>query len=217
MNSYQDDVYLLDLYRLKSLGYKYIEPRVFHSDSDEIPNDLTSFQNYLKDCHLCDLSKSRTQTMVGNGIVGAKLMVVDYSVTLSQDNENKFLTSGFGETLTNMITKVLELSLDEVYFTHAIKCKALKSEHLNEIAANSCKPFIFKEIEIIKPKIVLALGLDVYRFLSNDNDTLDKIRATLLNFSNFDLFTIHDPRYIIKNPSLKKEIFEDLKLLKSLL
>ncbi len=217
MNSYQDDTYLLDLYRLKSLDYKYIEPRLFHSDSNEIPNDLATFKSYLKDCHLCDLSKSRTQTMLGEGSVDAKLMVVDYSVTLSQDNENRFLSSNFGETLQNMITKVLGLSLDEVYFTHAIKCKALKSEHLNEIASNSCKPFIFKEIEIVKPKIVLALGLDVYKFLSNDNDTLDKIRATLLNFSTFDLFTIHDPRYIIKNPSLKKQIFEDLKLLKSLL
>ena len=99
MKSYQNLVLLQNLYRLKATGFEYID----HFDlnmrqSDEIPSSLSQLSQNITSCHLCDLSKSRSQSMSGFGSENAELFIVDYIVSKAQDSTNSYYSARSGET-----------------------------------------------------------------------------------------------------------------------
>jgi len=122
LKSYQNLVLLQNLYRLKAIGFEYIEHFNINDKTNyETPNTLAALSQNIHSCHLCDLSKSRTQSMSGYGSKNANLLIIDYSVSQAQDSSNTYYTGRSGETLRNMIEKVLYLNIDDVYLTHAVK------------------------------------------------------------------------------------------------
>ena len=150
MKSYQNLVLLQNLYRLKAIGFNYIDHfSINEKKSYEKPNSLEELSQNISTCHLCDLSKSRTQSMSGYGNPNAELMIIDYDISQTQDSTNSYYSGRSGETLKNMIENVLNLSVEDVYLTHAIKCKPLKSNKPSPSEWNSCKAYLFSQIEFI--------------------------------------------------------------------
>ncbi|MDQ7042248.1 MAG: uracil-DNA glycosylase, partial [Sulfurimonas sp.] len=110
LKSYQNLVLLQNLYRLKSIGFEYIDHfNINEKTSYEIPASIEELSANISSCHLCDLSKSRTQSMSGHGNHQADLLVLDFSVSQTQDSSNNYYNGRSGETLKNMIEKVLNL------------------------------------------------------------------------------------------------------------
>ena len=219
LKSYQNLVLLQNLYRLRAIGFEYIDHfNINEKTVIEKPNNLEELSANILSCHLCDLSKSRTQSMVGFGNEKSDLMVVDYSVSQTQDTTNNYYSGRSGETLKNMIEKVLHYSINDVYITHCVKCKPLNSNTPSPSEYNSCKNYLFSQIDFIKPKVIIALGEEVYGDITGDKGSnFDDIRGHVIDFKGSKLIPIYHQSYILRNPASKKITLHDLNTIKSFL
>ena len=218
LKSYQNIVLLQNLYRLKAMGFEYIDHfSVNEKNSFTRPNDINELTSNITSCHLCDLSKSRTQSMSGFGKTDTNLMIIDYSVSQTQDSTNSYYVGRSGETLKNMIENVIQLNVKDVFLTHCIKCKPLNSNRPSPSEWNSCKSYLLTQIEFIKPKVVVTLGSEAYSHLTNDDNNFENVRGHMINFKEYTLVPIYHPSHLLKNPDLKKTTLNDLKTIKSCL
>lgn len=217
LKSYQNLVLLQNLYRLKAIGFEYIEHFNVNDRTDyETPNTIHALAQNIQSCHLCDLSKSRTQSMSGYGNENAKLFIADYSVSQAQDSSNSYYTGRSGESLKNMIEKVLLLSIEDVFYTHLIKCKPLQSNKPSSSEYNSCKNYLYAQLDFIRPKVIVTLGEDAYTHLTNDTN-FENVRGHVIDYKEYKLIPIYHPQYLLRNPQLKKITLNDLKTIKSIL
>ncbi len=216
LRSFQNLLILQNLYRLRALGFCFSDPIALnHKNSTMLPNNITHLNEIISACHLCDLSKSRTQSMFGYGNYNAELMIVDAYVSSSENEQNAYYTGRSGTSLKNMVEKVLMMNIDDVYITHAVKCKPLGSYEPSISEFDSCKAYLFKQIELIQPKVLVALGEKTYRLITDDTTPFEQVRGEKINFSSFSLVPIYHPTFLLRNPSLKRETMNDLNKIKS--
>jgi len=216
LKSYQNLVLLQNLYRLKAIGFEYIDYFNLNEKTNyDTPSDIKELSLNISTCHLCDLSKSRTQSMSGFGSQRANLMVIDFNVSQAQDINNLYYTARSGETLKNMIEKVLHLNIqNDVFLTHCIKCKTLNSNKPSPSEYNSCKNYLYSQIEFIKPKVIMVLGQDAYENLTGDHNNFENVRGHVIDYKNYKLVPIYHPQYLLRNPESKKIALNDLKTIK---
>ena len=220
MKNLHNALLLKQLYQLKEIGYNYTNIKPFsyeEQNSLELPNSLTKLKEQAQNCHLCSLSKSRNKVVFGEGNPHASIMFVGGIPIEMEDNEGKIFLGRGGEMLTAMIEKVLGLSRQDVYITNLLKCHPLNTHELHETPFHTCKAYLFKEIELVKPKIIITLGKEAYHYLTNETSDLKDIRGNLTSHKMFKLMPTYHPNFLLKNPSLKKEVLMDLKKVKALL
>lgn len=216
MKSFQDLLLLQNLYRLKSVGYDYIDPIAVNCRDDQLlPGQMEQLQAMISQCHLCDLSKSRRQPMSGTGNKNADVMLIDSYVSMAEDESGGYYTGRSGASLKKMIENVLGIPHEDVYLTHAVKCKPLGSKIPSASEWNSCKSYLFKQIELVAPKIVIPLGPDAYTLLTGDESPFEQIRGQKITFGDYEVIPIYHPAYLLRNPSLKQVAFNDLKTIKA--
>ncbi|MBU1667032.1 uracil-DNA glycosylase [bacterium] len=220
MKNLHNALRLKQLYQLKDLGYKYTNIKPFsYADQNplELPNSLKTLKEQAKNCHLCSLSKSRTNVVFGEGNEKATVMFIgDVPLAMEDNTGQPFLGRG-GEMLTAMIEKVLGLSRSDVYVTNLLKCHPLNTQEVHETQVHTCKAYLFKEMELIQAKIVVTLGEKAYHYVTNDFTDLKEVRGTIIQNNSYVLVPTYHPNFLLKNPSLKKEVFMDLQKIKELL
>jgi len=203
---------------MRELGFEYSDPFSINEKSlQTIPMTIEQLSQNISTCHLCDLSKSRTQSMSGYGNPHANLMIIDFSVSANEDETNSYYAGRSGETLKNMVQNVLKLSVDDVYFTHAIKCKPLNSNMPSDSEWESCQSHLFSQMEFVKPKVVVTLGEYSYAKVTGENENFQSLRGHVIDFKKYKLIPIDHPQFLLRNPELKKIALNDLKTIKSCL
>jgi len=218
LKSFQNLLLLQNLYKLKAIGFEYIDHfNINHKSTSIKPKNLTQLNKNIKTCYLCDLSKSRTQSMTGTGNENADIMIIDYSVSLNEDNTNSYYCGRSGDILTKMIENVLKLKTTDIYFTHAVKCKPLNSNEPSNSEWDSCKDYLFSQIEFIKPKVIVTLGKEAYAKVTSEYDNFQSVRGHIIDFKDYKLIPIHHPNHLLRNPDDKKITLNDLKTIKSCL
>jgi DNA polymerase len=220
MKNLHNALLLKQLYQLKEFGYNYTDIKPFSYEEQqrlELPNSLNELKQQAQNCHLCSLSKSRNKVVFGEGNPNADVMFVGGMPIEIEDNAGKLFLGRGGEMLTAMIEKVLGLRREDVYITNLLKCHPLNSQELHETPFHTCKAYLFKEIELVKPKIIISLGKEAYHYLTNETSDLKDIRGNMSSHKMFKLMPTYHPNFLLKNPSLKKEVFLDLQKVKSLL
>ena len=219
MKNLKNALLLKQLYTQRDLGFCYTSNIPYKEvESDlTLPLDIDKLKQQALNCHLCQLSKSRTNVVFGEGNLTAKLMFVGEGPGASEDSLGRPFVGKSGELLTKMIENVLKLKREDIYIANIVKCRPPNNRTPYEEEAYTCLPYLQKQLEIIKPKIVVTLGATAYRYLTNDNTPITKIRGTIHKKSNFTLIPTYHPSYLLRNPSAKKEVFEDLKLIYTML
>ena len=220
MKSYQNAAMLQNLYRLKALGFDYCDPLIVNAGSvrGELPDDLGALRGIIRNCHLCDLGKIRRQSMSGYGTADARIMFIDAYVSLAEDESGAYFSGRSGASLAAMITNVLAMDLKTVYLTHAVKCKTVGTHKPSASECSSCKPYWRKEIELVRPEILVTLGPDAYRLVTEDESPFEQVRGQRIAYEKgTTLVPIYHPQFLLRNPSLKKETFVDLQNIKALL
>ena len=219
MKNLKNALLLKQLYLLKQLGYKYTDLTPFKEDEPDLtlPDTLDKLKKQAIGCHLCQLSKSRTHVVFGEGDINAELMFVGEAPGAMEDSSGKPFVGRSGELLTKMIENVLLLSRSEVYITNVVKCRPRDNAEPTPTEAHTCQPYLLKQIELIKPRIIVALGATAYHYLSGDDSNISKVRGTILQKKGYILVPTYHPSYLLRNPSAKKDVFEDLKMIKGLL
>jgi len=219
MKNLKNALLLKQLYQLKHLGYRYTSLTPYQEDEPNfsLPNTLEALKKQALECHLCSLSKSREKVVFGEGNVNAKLMIVGDMPSNNDDSTGKIFTGRSGELLTKMIENVLNISREEVYISNILKCKALEMQTPSPTHAHTCHPYLLKEIALVNPTVIIAFGTLAYHYLTEDDTPIEKIRGTLCTQKKYRIMPTYHPSYLLRNPSAKKEVFEDLLKVKALL
>jgi len=219
MKNLHNALLLKQLYQLKEMGYKYTSEKPFSEDDKillELPNTLSQLKQQALNCHLCSLSKSRTNVVFGEGNEQADIMFIGDAPLEIEDNEGKIFLGRGGEMLTAMIEKVLKIPRQEVYLTNLLKCRPLANKEVHESEYHTCKAYLFKEIALVNPKVIVTLGEKAYHYLTNDLTALKEVRGTVIEKEEHLIVPTYHPSFLLKNPSLKMDVFEDLKRVRGL-
>lgn len=203
---------------LKSFGFDYHEPFDFSSFSSKnikLPNNLIELKKSVEHCYLCDLAKCRKNILFGYGNVNSKLMFIYDEPTKTEDELGIHYSGKSGELLVKMIENVLLVPKEEVYITTLVKCKSLSSPGSQNIEV--CSDYLLKQIELIKPKLIIALGEKTTHYLTKNGDNFSQIRGKELFFNNIPLIATFSPSFLLRNPSLKKEAYYDMLKIKKFL
>jgi DNA polymerase len=155
--------------------------------------------------------------MPGYGNKKAKLFILDFMVSQAQDTANNYYSGRSGESLKNMIEKVIGISVEDVYITHLVKCKPLQSNQVSKSEIESCKHYLHSQLEFIQPDVIVTLGADAYSGLTGNTDNFENVRGHLIDFKKYKLVPIYHPHYLLRNPELKKITLHDLHTIKSCL
>jgi len=218
LKSFQNLILLQNLYRLKAIGFEYIDHFNMNEKTDyNRPSTLDELSKNISNCHLCDLSKSRTQSMYGFGNKNANLVIIDYLVSQAQDTTNNYYVGRSGEVLKNMVEKVIGIDMNDVYLTHAIKCKPLQPNRPSSSEWDSCKNYLFSQLEFIQPKVIVTIGEDAYAHLTGDLNNFENVRGHVIDYKSYKLIPIYHPQFLLRNPELKKITLNDLNTIKSCL
>ena len=219
MKNLKNALLLKQLYLMKQLGYNYTSVTAFKEDEPDLtlPNTLEKLKKQALECHLCELSKNRSHVVFGEGNVDADIMFIGEAPGASEDSSGKPFVGRSGELLTKMIENVLKVSRSDVYISNIVKCRPRDNAEPSPTEAHTCQPYLLKQIELIKPKIIVALGATAYHYLSGDDTAIAKVRGSIHKQEGYTLVPTYHPSYLLRNPSAKKEVFVDLKMVKEMM
>jgi len=219
MKNLHNALQLKQLHILKQLGYDYTDtlPSELEADSIDLPNTMAKLFDATLTCHLCELSKSRQKTVFGEGDENADILFVGEGPGATEDSTGRPFVGRAGEVLTKMIENVLHLPRSQVYITNIVKCRPPNNRAPTESEALSCRPFLQKQIALIKPRIIVTLGATAYKYLTNDDSPISRVRGTIIQGDGHKIIPTFHPSYLLRNPSAKKEVLHDLLKIKELL
>lgn len=169
-------------------------------------------------CELCDLCRSRNKVVFGTGNPSARLMFVGEAPGADEDRIGEPFVGRAGQLLTNIIG-AMHLTREEVYIANILKCRPPGNRNPTSFESASCKPFLLKQIEIISPDVIVALGLvAAVNLLELPPTTAVKdLRGRLLEFAGKPLIVTYHPAALLRNPALKSATWEDMKKVMGLL
>ncbi len=219
MKNLHNSLLLKQLYMLRQLGYRYtdIEPSSLEEESKNLPDDLHTLAKMTNECHLCELSKHRNKVVFGEGNPNADLFFVGEGPGATEDSTGRPFVGRAGELLTRMIENVLLIPRKDVYIGNIVKCRPPGNREPSLTEAVTCRPYLLKQLEIVKPRIVITLGKTAYRYLTDDDSPIGKIRGSVINGSSYRIVPTFHPSYLLRNPSAKKMAYSDLLLIKKLM
>lgn len=201
---------------LKSFGYEYHEPFDFFSNNIKnikLPNNINDLSISVSHCYLCELSKCRKNVLFGYGNINSNVMFIGDEPSNSEDELGSFYVGRSGELLTKMIENVLLITKEDVYYTTLVKCKSLNG--LNNSNIETCHDYLLKQVELIKPKLIVALGEKTYSYLLKNSDNFSQMRGKELVFNTIPLIATFSPTFLLRNPSSKKDAYYDMLKIKN--
>jgi DNA polymerase len=175
------------------------------------PMSLASISEELGNCTRCKLSKGRNAIVFGEGSPHAKLAFVGEGPGFEEDQQGRPFVGEAGQLLTDIIVKGMKLKREEVYICNVVKCRPPnnRTPELDEIAA--CEPFLRKQLQAIKPKVIVTLGNVPTQTLLKTKEGITKLRGKWRDFNGIPLMPTFHPAYLLRNPRDKALVWEDIK------
>jgi uracil-DNA glycosylase family 4 len=184
--------------------------------SSPVP-DLPGIRADLGDCTRCKLHRlGRRQIVFGAGNPHAALMFAGEAPGRDEDIKGIPFVGRAGQLLTKMI-EAIGLTRDDVYIANIIKCRPPENRNPEPVEVAACEPFLFRQVETIKPKVIVALGTFAAQALLKTTDPISRLRGRVFSYGGARLIPTFHPAYLLRSPERKREAWEDLKLAKSLL
>ena len=186
---------------------------VFRSSADT----LAAIREDIGDCTRCKLhTLGRTQVVFGVGNPNADLMFVGEAPGADEDEQGIPFIGRAGQLLTKII-EAIALTREDVYIANIIKCRPPQNRNPEPDEVATCEPFLFQQIDAIKPKIIVALGKYAAQTLLRTDTPISRLRGQQFDYRGATLIPTFHPAYLLRNPSSKREVWEDMKLVKQLL
>lgn len=173
------------------------------------PEKLLALQSHIGDCKLCGLCKSRNNIVFGAGSANAKLVFVGEAPGASEDELGEPFVGRAGKLLTKMI-EAMGLSRDSVYICNVVKCRPPDNRNPEPNEVESCEAFLKSQLEIISPRVIVALGRYACQTLLRSEVPMGKLRGNWMSYEGIDLMPTFHPAYLLRSPSKKKEVWQDL-------
>jgi uracil-DNA glycosylase family 4 len=178
---------------------------------------LAAVRTDIGDCTRCKLhTLGRTQVVFGVGNPGADLMFVGEAPGADEDIQGIPFVGRAGQLLTKII-EAIGMKREDVYIANVIKCRPPQNRNPEPDEVETCEPFLFRQIDIIRPKVIVALGKFGAQTLLRTLDPISRLRGRVFEYRGSKLIPTFHPAYLLRNPSSKREVWEDMKLVRRIL
>jgi uracil-DNA glycosylase len=173
---------------------------------------LEAIREEIGDCQRCPLAKLGRHTIVfGDGDANARLMFVGEGPGADEDAQGLPFVGRAGQLLNNMIG-AMGLRRDQVYIANIVKCRPPQNRVPEPAEANTCSPFLFRQIDVIRPEVIVALGATAATYLLGARSALAALRGRIHSFHGAKLIVTYHPAYLLRDPRQKKETWADLQI-----
>ncbi len=174
---------------------------------------LEELNSQIKDCTKCRLAKNRTKFVFGVGNPKAKVMFIGEAPGRDEDLQGEPFVGRAGQLL-DKILMAINFKREEVYIANMVKCRPPENRAPEQDEMDTCYPYLLKQIEMIKPKIICCLGRISGQYLLQTKEALGKLRGKIHDYNGIKLIVTYHPAALLRYPEYKKETWEDMKLLK---
>ncbi|HKW74733.1 MAG TPA: uracil-DNA glycosylase [Terriglobales bacterium] len=175
------------------------------------PVALKLIREDIGDCTRCRLHKGRTNLVFGVGNVNAELMFVGEGPGADEDAQGEPFVGRAGQLLNNMIA-AMGLKREDVYIANVVKCRPPNNRTPEKDECDTCSPFLLRQIDVIGPKVIVALGAVAAKNLLAINDSMANLRGRWYDFRGAKLAVTYHPAYLLRDPRQKKEAWKDLQM-----
>ena len=181
------------------------------SERGDPDGELAALRAEIGDCTRCRLCQGRTHLVFGTGSPRARLMFVGEGPGFEEDRQGIPFVGRAGQLL-NRILEAMRMRREDVYIANVVKCRPPENRAPLPDESATCLPFLMRQIEIIRPRVVCGLGGVAVQALLNRTVSISRIRGTIQTLPDGTLLmpTFH-PAYLLRNPEKKKEVWEDMK------
>ncbi len=175
------------------------------------PAALQSIREEIGDCTRCTLCEQRNKIVFGDGDPNAELMFVGEGPGADEDEQGLPFVGRGGQLLNNMIT-AMGLSREQVYIANIVKCRPPENRVPEFDEATTCTPFLFRQIDVIRPRLLVALGATAATYLLAGKSSLASLRGRIHDCRGSKLVVTYHPAYLLRDPRQKPEAWKDLQL-----
>jgi DNA polymerase len=191
------------------------------AEIDAPPREASDILNEIRadigDCTRCKLHKlGRTQVVFGVGNPRAELMFVGEAPGQDEDIQGEPFVGRAGQLLTKII-EAIGLTRDQVYIANVIKCRPPGNRNPEPDEVATCEPFLFRQIDAIKPRVIVALGTFAAQCLLKTNDPISRLRGRAFQYRGAQLIPTFHPAFLLRSPERKRDVWEDMKKVRALL
>ena len=173
---------------------------------------LAAIREQIGDCTRCPLAFAGRHTIVfGDGDPNARLLFVGEGPGADEDARGIPFIGKAGQLLNNMIT-AMGLSREQVYIANIVKCRPPGNRVPEPVEANTCTPFLFEQIGVIRPEVIVALGSTAATYLLGGKSPLSALRGRVHAALSSKLIVTYHPAYLLRDPRQKKEAWADLQI-----
>jgi len=178
------------------------------------PPDLSAQWEALRaqvaGCRKCGLCETRTTVVFGEGDVNAELMFIGEAPGRDEDLQGRPFVGRAGQLLTQMIL-AMGFQREEVFIANVLKCRPPENRNPAPDEVAHCEPYLRRQIELVRPKLICALGNHALRALTGYTGGISKVRGRPMEFLEWRVVPTFHPAYLLRNPAAKREAWEDLK------
>jgi uracil-DNA glycosylase family 4 len=177
------------------------------------PPDWEGLRAAVKDCTHCKLCSTRTQTVFGVGVENASLMVVGEGPGADEDAQGEPFVGRAGKLLDEMLKSIGRSRKDNVFIANVVKCRPPGNRDPETDEAEACRPYLERQIQLVKPKLIVALGRIAAQRLLQTDEPLSRLRGPIHTYGpdNTPLFITYHPAYLLRSPREKAKSWDDLK------
>jgi uracil-DNA glycosylase family 4 len=190
---------------------------VTNSTSQVAPGTLHVIREDIGDCTRCKLhAQGRTQIVFGVGNPNADLMFVGEAPGADEDIQGIPFVGRAGQLLTKII-EAIGLTRDQVYIANVIKCRPPGNRNPDPDEVETCEPFLFRQIDAIQPRVIVALGTFAAKALLKTQDPISRLRGRAYDFRGAKLIPTFHPAFLLRSPDRKRDVWDDMKKVRALL
>ncbi len=203
---------------LKEMGISHLPASQVDSKKTVPPENLTlaDVRKELGDCKRCKLHRGRRTIVFGEGNEKASLMLIGEAPGYDEDVQGRPFVGKAGQLLTKILQSI-NLSREEVYIANIIKCRPPQNRNPEPDEILSCNPFLTKQITVIQPEIICALGTFSAQTLLGTETKITALRGKLFDLEGITVIPTYHPAFLLRNPERKREVWEDMKKIAELI
>ncbi|MFH1777999.1 MAG: uracil-DNA glycosylase [Candidatus Omnitrophota bacterium] len=170
---------------------------------------ITALEKSVKDCTKCSLYISKRNFVFGEGELDAKIMFIGEAPGFEEDIQARPFVGAAGKLLDKIINAI-GLERGQVYIANCLKCRPPGNRNPNDLEITMCYPYLWSQIEIIRPKIICALGKFAAQTLMASCELISNLRGKISDFHGIPIIATYHPAYLLRNPRDKKLVWDDM-------
>jgi uracil-DNA glycosylase family 4 len=172
---------------------------------------LSAIRDLIGDCQRCTLAPGRNKLVFGTGDPNARLMFVGEGPGADEDMQGLPFVGRAGQLLNNMIG-AMGLTREQVYIANIVKCRPPQNRKPEPDEANTCTPFLERQIDVIRPQVLVALGATAATYLLGMRGSIGSMRGRVHDYRGIQTIVTYHPAYLLRDPTQKKETWKDLQM-----